>query len=166
MGVRARHGFTLIELLVVISIIGLLASILMISLGHARTKAKTSRAQQDLMQIMKAIELARDDQNKNLKDITGNNCSDCGCRSAGDLRNIPNTAPCASTMNTQFAKLGFVKAPRDPWGSPYLMDENEGEGGCDTTRKDHIYSAGPDGIDGAESWTDEVLLLIPHFACP
>ena len=162
---NSRNGFTLVELLVVISIIGVLASIVMVSVNSVRASARMTRAKADLQQIMKAIEIARDNSNATLMEITSEDCSDCGpCRGAGDLRNIPDTHPCAATMNTQFQKLGLPRAPRDPWGAPYLIDENEGEDvPCIPTRLDHIYSAGPDGIDEAESWTDAVLLRIPQF---
>ena len=54
------NGFTLIELLVVISIIGLLASIALVSLQTARVKARDARRLTDIEQISKALQLYYD----------------------------------------------------------------------------------------------------------
>jgi len=52
-----RNGFTLIELLVVIAIIGLLASIVLVSLNSARTKGRDAKRAADINQIATALEL-------------------------------------------------------------------------------------------------------------
>jgi type II secretion system protein G len=58
---KGNGGFTLIELLVVIAIIGLLASIVMTSLGSARKKAQDAVRGQDVRAIKTALELYSSD---------------------------------------------------------------------------------------------------------
>jgi len=52
-----EKAFTLIELLVVVSIIGLLASIVVVALGGSRSEARDAKRIADLKQIRNALEL-------------------------------------------------------------------------------------------------------------
>ena len=52
-----QQGFTLIELLIVIAIIGILASVVLVSLSSARTKARDTKRIQEVSQIQSALEI-------------------------------------------------------------------------------------------------------------
>lgn len=52
-----RKGFTLIELLVVIAIIGILSTMVLVSLTDIRKKARNARRESDIRQIVLAMEL-------------------------------------------------------------------------------------------------------------
>ena len=54
---RSTKGFTLIELLVVIAIIGVLASIVMVSLSGAKSKSRDAKRQADIKNIQLALSL-------------------------------------------------------------------------------------------------------------
>lgn len=63
---RRRHlnlsrGFTLVELLVVIAIIGVLATLVLLQLGTARSRARDAKRIADVNQLRSAIELYYED---------------------------------------------------------------------------------------------------------
>ena len=60
----STRGFTLIELLVVISLIGILAGVILISLAGAREGARNAKRRADLEQIRSGLELYRTDCKK------------------------------------------------------------------------------------------------------
>ena len=156
-----KSAFTLIELLVVVAIIGLLAALSILGLNSARAKAKVARVQAEMNQFMKAVATAQGEANKPLIKITGSGCSYCTglCGSAPyggsrDLRNLPSSDTCYTQWINDLAAiqtaanglaLGLDRMRRDPWGSPYTIDENEAESG-NCNNPDNMYSAGPDGI--------------------
>ena len=97
---RKGAGFTLIELLVVIAIIGLLASIVLVSLNTARQKARDVRRISDLRQVALALEMYYDD-NTSYPSVTG--CS---------------AANWTGTMSTVLEAGGYMtKVPIDPTNS-------------------------------------------------
>ena len=53
---RAINGFTLVELLVVISVIGILASIALVSFGPAQKQARDTQRKSDIRQYQSSLE--------------------------------------------------------------------------------------------------------------
>lgn len=66
---KRKSRFTLIELLVVVAIIGILASLLLPSLGKARESSKRAVCKSNLHQIGIAIHNYADSNNNKIPDI-------------------------------------------------------------------------------------------------
>ena len=73
---KNRKGFTLIELLVVIAIIGILATIVLVSLNTARLKARDTKRLGDLRQVALALEMYYDDNRKYPGGSEATGCND------------------------------------------------------------------------------------------
>ena len=59
---KKNKGFTLIELLVVIAIIGILASVVLVSLNSSREKAKRAAAIADMKGVMTYLTMCKEDE--------------------------------------------------------------------------------------------------------
>lgn len=155
------RGFTIIELLVVISIIGLLASVVLVAVNNTRQKGKIAKVAADFHQIQTQIDIIRDQQNKTMLQITGSGCSDCSFR---DGLSVNSHAAALVILGNSWKNLGLKGSPLDPWGSPYLMDENEYEGGSSDCRYDQLFSAGPNTIDEVGGG-DDITTDVTHWLC-
>src|SRR3989344_5832404 len=65
----ARGGFSLVELLMVITIIGILAAVILVSVGQTRQRARDARRLDDAQRLVKALELYRQ-QGEGFPDVT------------------------------------------------------------------------------------------------
>lgn len=165
-----KTGFTLIELLVVIAIIGLLSTLSIAALNNSRNQARKTRVNADLNRIIEAIIMAQGESGQAVLKITGSGCSACACTSAGNLINISESHNCYINWKNAIKKISdaslfyqdIKNLYRDPYGSPYLLDENETEGGA--CNHDSIRSVGSDGVVGT---SDDITKQIPKSGfCP
>jgi len=130
---KYNKGFTLIELLVVISIIGLLASIVLVSLNSARMKARDARRKSDIKQLEIALEMNYDRHGAYTQ--PENMCSDTSyggfgrCGSAGGTGDWDANSDLRDLITDGFMSV----LPKDPINNStynYTYEPwNAGEGG-------------------------------------
>jgi len=109
-----NKGFTLIELLVVITIIGLLATIILVSLNSAREKARDARRKTDIKQLELALEFNYDKYGAYTQ--PENMCSDTSygglgeCGSAGGTGDWDANSDLRDLISDDFISI----LPKDP----------------------------------------------------
>jgi len=148
---KKGNGFTIIELLIVIVVIGILALLSLNTLSGVQEDAKTSKAQSDIGKLSSSLAFAKVASGQTLIEITSNNCSECACRTALIGAELPRTHPCWTDYELLLGQIELAGGEPltdfyggDAWGSPYMLDQNEGEFGPTDCRPDLISSAGPD----------------------
>ena len=156
MSPKYSQGFSLIELLVVVGMISMIASFILASLQDARLDAQYTKARMEIKQIEGLITTAKLQKQVTTQQLTGSFCTECTCRDKGNIHDLAPTDTCTTNYVSTMTKLnnstnGFFilkTMPKDPWGSPYLINENEGEVGFPggTCYTDSIASAGPNGL--------------------
>ena len=172
-----KTGFTLIELLVTIVVIGILATISVATYFDYIERAKMAELRAEMQDIKTAIILARINADKTFKGITGDGCSECACRTGENLHEMSLDHECVTIWKDNIAKISEVAGVDelpfyiDPWGAPYVFDENEEE--WDDCREDSLISVGPDGVygiyvddewvDGGVGHADNIFIKIPHY---
>ena len=124
-------GFTLIELLVVIAIIGILASIVLVSLNSARGKARDAKRQSTLQQFRNALELySANNGSYPIQPGWKSQCAAWGSVAANSV--IPglvptymSTMPADPAMNTTANQNCYIYMTSSTNGADYkLLDYN------------------------------------------
>ena len=77
MTTKTQKGFTLIELLVVIAIIGILSSVVLVSLNTARGKSANAKIKAQFANVRSAAETYYDNNNSSYNGLAGDITGDC-----------------------------------------------------------------------------------------
>jgi|GEM_PF-690856 len=103
------RGFTLIELLVVIAIIGILSSVVLVSLNSARTKARDTKRVADIKQIQLALEMYYEANGRYPTDIYADANSLKGSTGGASFSVVP-TDPRSTAAEPSFYKYAVNNA--------------------------------------------------------
>lgn len=122
--------------MVVISIIGFLASIVLVSMSGAREKARVAKTKEQVRQIALAMYLYKEKYNE-LPPV-GDDCSAC---------DNPCNSDWTRVMDALVAESLIQRVDKDAWGSYFCYDDNDNLccGGCTP-----LYSMGPNKVN--DSW--------------
>lgn len=134
---KRQTGFTIVELLIVIVVIGILAAITIVAYNGVQDRAKAAKISTDLSLLSKAIQAARVNSGDTpLRYITNSTGTawECMSKAAGtDLAALNKTSDaCWLTYKAALQSIATASNINvvnmvDPWGRPYVIDENEKE---------------------------------------
>jgi type II secretion system protein G len=158
------RGFTLIELLVVVSIIGMLASVVLVSLQGARNKARDIKLIAEVKELQKALELYRLDNGAYPGALGGTYSTSvepvCPGAKTGTLASIFDQnfrTKYMPTFPTELASCGIFYAVYSGASDVHSLACAPGYGNVNSDTIIH-----PDGFNGAVKWS----LPSPHNTIP
>jgi general secretion pathway protein G len=132
---RSRRAFTLIELLVVMLILALLAALVVPKFFDQQEGAKVTKAQSDLAEVGKMLELFKLDQGRYPSTEEGLNIL---YENSGNI--------------TGWKPYSQKPIPNDPWGHPYIYQYPGSNGDNSYT----LESYGADGQPGGEGRNEDI----------
>jgi prepilin-type N-terminal cleavage/methylation domain-containing protein len=119
---KNNKGFTLIELLVVIAVIGLLASVIMVSLNSARSKAQDAKIRAELNQVQIAMEMYYDQYGTYM--VSGSGYQNGG-QGWFNFQDGVSYVTAVSAKLTQLGMLGAMPLDNVPNYMIYLCNNNQ-----------------------------------------
>ena len=121
-----RRGFTLVELMVVIAIIGLLATVVTVSVINKMEQANVGKVKADMKSIKDAMKLFKVNMGRWPRNV-----------------NELLTAPPDARNRWKGPYIEADQAPRDPWGNEYRLERRSGKSPV-------IKTLGANGAPGGE----------------
>lgn len=129
-----QQGFTLIEVMIVVAILGILATLVVVSIGGRQDQALVTATKSDLQAISQALDLYKLD---NFKYPTTDQGLEALVVKPDSSRNWPEG--------------GYLKkVPVDQWKNPYVYISPGSTGAYD------LYSLGADGAEGGEETAADI----------
>jgi prepilin-type N-terminal cleavage/methylation domain-containing protein len=141
---KVNFGFTLIELLVVISIIGLLASIVLVGLSKAQQKARNVKRVGDIKQFVTALDVCVNSTNGKYPIWLSGNIFDFFTALNTTPKLCYNTATFSCSWSNACTGAGFQQLLVTP-SAPLPADDPPGSTQCSTTYNKYDYISSPDG---------------------
>lgn len=130
---KQNKGFTLIELLVVIAIIGILASVVLVSLGSARQKGQDAKVQEQMANMRASAEIYA--SNKGSYGTFG--AAACSAASTGSVFGDPDSGGAALVTSTVASSPGtYCVAAGTTWAMAAKLPSDSSTWWCvDSTGK-------------------------------
>lgn len=143
---RNSSGFTITEILIVIVVIAILATLTIVTYSGIQQRARQATIDDGLQQLNRSIIAARISQGQTLAEITQSDHTyiQCFAEPTGtDLSTLPKTDACWVDYINALNKISVasgssLKIIVDPWGRPYLIDENEGVSPGQPCKQDRV----------------------------